>query len=74
MASAQPWERVFVIQLSSDADLYHDCMAGRVEHVESGLSVRFASTEEMREFMARILREVADPQASRGGEKTAGNR
>ena len=49
--------RVFVIHFSADADPRDSRFSGRLEHVESGRCVRFASTEAMNEFFARILRE-----------------
>jgi hypothetical protein len=57
MAAASPHVRVFVIQFSSDADPAHGRLVGRLEHVESGRSLRFTSAKEMNEFFARVLRE-----------------
>ena len=57
-------DRVFVVKLSIDADPGHGRLAGRLEHVESGQSVRFASAEEMNESFARILREVEEPRTT----------
>ena len=60
MASKLPNLRVFVIQLSADADPGRGRLAGRLEHVESGRSGRFVSGEEMNEFFARVLREQGE--------------
>jgi hypothetical protein len=46
-----------VIHFSADADLSQSRFSGRLEHVESGQTVRFASSEAMNGFFARILRE-----------------
>ena len=53
--------RVFVLELSSQAEPQTGHLVGRLEHVDSGCSVQFASTEEMNEFLARMLCEVAEP-------------
>ena len=46
-----------MIHFSADADPRQSRFSGRLEHVESGRSVRFASSEAMNGFFARILRE-----------------
>jgi hypothetical protein len=46
-----------VIQFGAEADPRQNRFSGRLEHIESGRSVRFASSEAMNEFFARILRE-----------------
>jgi hypothetical protein len=61
---ALPHARTFVVQLSSDADPGHGRLVGRVEHVDSGRSTRFASAEEMNAFFARVLCEAEEPQSS----------
>ena len=61
MPSALPRGRVFVVQFRNDAELGQDRVVGRVEHLESGRSTRFASSEEVLEFFARVLREVEEP-------------
>jgi hypothetical protein len=53
--------RVFVVQLSSGAELGHGRLVGRLEHVASGRSARFASDAEMSGFFARVLREGEEP-------------
>jgi hypothetical protein len=57
MGHALPRRRVFVIQFSAEADPGRDRFIGRLEHVESGRSARFVSSQEMKEFIARVLRE-----------------
>ena len=57
MTHGLPRGRVFVIQLSPEAEPVHGSLVGRVEHVESGRSERFASIEAMNEFLTRVLRE-----------------
>jgi hypothetical protein len=61
VVTSLPRGRVFVVQLSSDADPGQGRLAGRVEHVDSGRSTRFASGEEMNEFFAIAIREVEEP-------------
>jgi hypothetical protein len=73
MVVARPPERVFVIQLSADADPSGDRMVGRVEHVDSGRSARFASEAEMREFIARTLRELEASRTNRHTESSGPN-
>jgi hypothetical protein len=62
-----PNERVFVIQLSSHADPGDGRLVGRVEHVQSGRSTRFASSEEMIGFFVSVLRD-AEKARERGQE------
>jgi hypothetical protein len=57
MSPDSPRNRVFVIQFRADAEPGQGRWFGRVEHVESGRSARFASSEAMREFFSRLLRE-----------------
>ena len=68
---ALPHARVFVIQFSSDADPGQGRLVGRVEHVDSGQSTRFASAGEMNEFFARVLREVEELQTTDDSENFA---
>jgi hypothetical protein len=60
-----PNELVFVVQFNSDADPGDGRLVGRVEHVESGRSTRFASGEAMIDFFARALREAEKAEGSR---------
>ncbi len=48
----------FLIQFQSGADLEGGRCLGRVEHVASTRSIRFASLPELVGFMSRVLREV----------------
>jgi hypothetical protein len=66
-------DRVFVVQFSQDADLSHGRLAGKLEHVDSGRSVRFASAEELNEAFSRIFRDVDEPQTDRDTESPARN-
>jgi hypothetical protein len=69
--SVLPTSRVFVIQFSADADPCQGRFNGRVEHVESGQSMRIASSEAMNEFFARILREEKESmEQALGGSAT----
>lgn len=60
-----PAEQAFVVQFGNDAVLGNGCL-GRVEHVVSGHSSRFASGEELYGFMNAIRREVAGGGATTG--------
>jgi hypothetical protein len=53
--------RAFVVQFRAETDLVHDRCTGRVEHVVSGQSTRFASLEELLAFMAQVLATVRAP-------------
>ena len=50
-----PDSRAFVVRLSEQTDSEARLPSGRVEHVESGLSRRFASREELWILIQRIL-------------------
>jgi hypothetical protein len=55
--------RAFVVKLSYEADPDH--VVGRVEHVASGETARFAALEQLGAFMAGILgreQDEPDPQ------------
>jgi hypothetical protein len=61
-----PDSRAFVIQLSDQTDAAARLPTGRIEHVESGLRVRFSSREELWVFIERVLaREGQREQGSR---------
>jgi hypothetical protein len=47
--------RMFLVQYTADGDITQGQEAGRVEHIQSGASKRFASRKEFEEFVARIL-------------------
>jgi hypothetical protein len=51
----------FVVQLRTDSDLTTGRLCGRVEHVTSGRSDRFASLDELIAFMARHAASEPDP-------------
>lgn len=73
MAALPSHARVFVINLSADADPGQGRLAGRLEHVDSGRSTQFASGDEMLEFFARILREIEGPGPPDKDENTVRN-
>ena len=52
--------RAFVLQVDPAADAV-DRFEGRVEHVASGRSARFASPDEFLAFVARVLAVPDDP-------------
>jgi len=39
-------------------------VVGRIEHIESGLRVRFSSLDEMRVFIRKVLVQEADLEAA----------
>jgi hypothetical protein len=47
--------RAFVVQLRENADVERDQWVGRVEHVTSGQTTRFQSSEQLLAFVARVL-------------------
>ncbi len=48
-------ERAFVLQLYPEVDVSQGVFVGRVEHAESGQSVRFASLEALVAFLGQVL-------------------
>ncbi len=55
----------FVIQVKTDAGLNSESFHGRVEHMDSGHSARFRSTEELVTFIREtIQREGVDCEAT----------
>ncbi len=61
MATSGYHARAFVLQLDPGDEPGAGRFAGRVEHVASGRSARFASPEELVEFVARVLAAPPDP-------------
>lgn len=51
-------QRAFVLQFYPEVDVAQGVFVGRVEHVESGQSVRVGSLEELVAFLARVLAEA----------------
>jgi hypothetical protein len=45
----------FVVQLRQGTSLSPKSMQGRIEHIVTGQATLFASLEELRAFMARVL-------------------
>ena len=64
MTAALPSRRAFLIRYTDQADPGRGCVSGRVEHVDSGKSGRFASQQELNEIISRILREDAERDRS----------
>jgi hypothetical protein len=54
--------RGFVIQLSSEADLYPAKFAGRVEHVDSGRADGFQSVEELVRFIEQTVKDIEESE------------
>jgi hypothetical protein len=55
-------ERAFVLQFDSNGEPGRgrdDPASGRVEHVVSGRALRFRSFDELRSFLAAVLRETS---------------
>ena len=52
-----PTNHVFVLQLQETHDRPGTCCAGRVEHLTSGEAMRFATTEELWDFVDEVLTE-----------------
>ena len=48
-------QRSFVVELYDDADVRSGRIAGRIEHVVTGRSVRFSSADALFAFMADAL-------------------
>ena len=56
-----PANRAFVVQFQGAAEETTLLEHGRVEHLVSGQSTRFASLDELLSFLRRILTEVQEP-------------
>ena len=55
-----PPSRSFVVQLAADAEPVSGTFAGRIEHIVSGRSGRFASLDELSSFIADVLANADD--------------
>lgn len=53
-----PADHAFVVQLQKGTALTPDALRGRVEHIVTGQEAWFASQEELRAFMERVLAAV----------------
>jgi hypothetical protein len=62
-----PTKRAFVVQVHAEAQVERGQWKGRVEHLNSGEAEHFASLEELRAFMARVL--TARERAARSLEE-----
>ena len=59
--SQLPRRRTFLVQLTSDTDPEAANVEGRVEHVQTGISQRFRSREELFVFLNQV---ILDEQSS----------
>jgi hypothetical protein len=70
-----PPERAFVVQLRPLSAPGGEVLVGRVEHIVSGETGRFASAAELTEFIARIGRSASpaddDPAGAAAAEESA---
>ena len=57
-------DRAFVVQFSASEDERARSFTGRVEHVASGESIRFGSSEELTAFLSRKLLAVETQKPS----------
>ena len=55
MCERLPTERIFLIRLSSTAAPAEGIYCGRIEHVPTGRVARFASLDEVEQFMSDML-------------------
>ncbi len=55
-------ERTFIVELSEQSDPQAGQCSGRVEHLLSGMAVRFASVEEMLAFLGICLATPGAPE------------
>jgi hypothetical protein len=52
-----PTKRAFLVRLSDDADPENGLYEGRVEHLQSGETIRIQSEENLRKFLTGVLLE-----------------
>lgn len=57
----------FVVQFQADANFEAGLVEGRVEHVASGLTAHFQSTQELLDAFARLLRTACPTEDRRSG-------
>jgi hypothetical protein len=50
----------FVLQLGSETKTKQHCFCGRIEEVDTGRELRFRSTQELLDFLARCFMEAND--------------
>jgi hypothetical protein len=55
-----PVSRAFLVRFSRDSDSTHERFCGRVEHVKTGQRAPFSSSEELNNFVIRILETEGD--------------
>jgi hypothetical protein len=60
-----PYAKAFVVQFTSDTDARLVHAAGRVEHMQSGRSMRFTSATDLLVCIGRLLARDESEQASR---------
>lgn len=61
MSGPFPPDWAFVLQLRAHTPFAADRLCGRIEHVQSGQAGLFASLEEARAFMERVMAGAATP-------------
>jgi hypothetical protein len=55
-----PSNRAFVVQFRTAAELTPDQCAGRIEHLVSGQAMRFASWDQLQQFIKEMLTKVGE--------------
>ena len=66
-----PTKRTFLVRLSDEADPSRGRYCGRVEHLQSGQTMRFQSEGDFKEFFSAILLErIKHEQSEQIGEET----
>jgi len=55
MSGLLPFDRVFLIRLSSTAEPAAGIHQGRIEHIRSGRTTQFSSMENIQEFIKEVL-------------------
>ena len=52
----------FVLQLGSETTTKQQCFCGRIEEVDTGRELRFRSTQELLDFLARCISEAGESE------------
>jgi hypothetical protein len=66
-----PYARAFVVQFTSATDVRLEHAEGRVEHMQSGRRVRFASATDLLSCIARLLTDDKSDSAGGAGPTTS---
>lgn len=59
-----PDSRAFLVRVGDPMASSEEPVVGRIEHIESGLRVRFSSLDEMCVFIRKVLVQEADLEAA----------